>query len=144
MFVIQQCPDCGLQHMVSGRKSGRYKPRLVPNKSGGKLCGIWGCGNPRAGNQNRYCLPCKAQYARGHRARHSELAPDARMRANARSYLNVYVKRGRVKKQPCEVCGSTERVHGHHHDYSKPLDVRWLCKEHHHEEHARIKAQFSS
>jgi hypothetical protein len=32
--------------------------------------------------------------------------------------------------QPCEVCGAT-KVEKHHPDYSKPLEVRWLCREHH-------------
>jgi len=32
--------------------------------------------------------------------------------------------------QPCEVCGE-KKTHGHHPDYSKQLDVMWLCAEHH-------------
>lgn len=32
-----------------------------------------------------------------------------------------------MARAPCEVCGTDERVHAHHHDYSRPLDVRWLC-----------------
>mgnify|MGYP007100078969 CR=1 FL=1 len=38
------------------------------------------------------------------------------------------VRDGRLKKTPCVICGSDKRVHGHHKDYSKPLDVRWLCR----------------
>lgn len=38
-------------------------------------------------------------------------------------------------RQPCEVCGAT-RVHAHHDDYSRPLDVRWLCPSHHGETRA--------
>lgn len=33
-----------------------------------------------------------------------------------------------VKPSLCESCSSSDNVlHGHHDDYSKPLDVRWLC-----------------
>ena len=42
---------------------------------------------------------------------------------------------GKLTKQPCEVCGSTKRVNAHHDDYSKPLEVRWLCPKHHSEWH---------
>ncbi len=44
------------------------------------------------------------------------------------------VKTGRLKRLPCEVCGK-EPAEGHHDDYSKPLDVRWLCKPHHDDHH---------
>jgi len=44
------------------------------------------------------------------------------------------VKNGDIVKGLCEVCNSNE-VEGHHDDYGKPLNVRWLCKEHHIEAH---------
>lgn len=50
--------------------------------------------------------------------------------------LNNAVRDGIVKKGPCEVCGR-EDVHGHHDDYSKPLEVRWLCPDHHKEGHRK-------
>jgi hypothetical protein len=37
------------------------------------------------------------------------------------------IRDGRLTRQPCEDCGSDERVEAHHDDYSKPLDVTWLC-----------------
>lgn len=44
------------------------------------------------------------------------------------------IKCGHLIKQPCEICGCV-KVHAHHDDYAKPLDVRWLCDEHHNEWH---------
>jgi len=40
------------------------------------------------------------------------------------------VRDGRLEKGPCEVCDSLE-ASAHHGDYSKPLEVRWLCSKHH-------------
>jgi ribosomal protein S27AE len=46
------------------------------------------------------------------------------------------IKSGKLIKGLCEVCGSS-KVHAHHDDYSRPLDVRWLCPEHHSLEHSK-------
>jgi hypothetical protein len=50
---------------------------------------------------------------------------------NARSYANVYQRRGVLKPQPCEVVGCRNVPQKHHDDYDRPLDVRWLCRPHH-------------
>ena len=49
--------------------------------------------------------------------------------------VEIAVKNGTLTRQPCEVCGGTEDLRGHHDDYNKPLDVRWLCATHHYEWH---------
>ena len=41
------------------------------------------------------------------------------------------IRSGKIKRQPCEVCGTLENVDAHHDDYSKPQEVRWLCRAHH-------------
>lgn len=43
------------------------------------------------------------------------------------------IRDGRLIRQPCECCGAWAQAH--HDDYSKPLDVRWLCPKHHAEWH---------
>lgn len=48
------------------------------------------------------------------------------------------LKRGAITKKPCEVCGN-EKVEGHHDDYEKPLEVRWLCKKHHMAHHVAMR-----
>lgn len=53
-----------------------------------------------------------------------------RLKNNARAYVHVYLKRGKIQRGPCEVCGNPD-TQSHHDDYSKPLEIRWLCREHH-------------
>lgn len=51
-----------------------------------------------------------------------------------RSETNRALKTGAITKKPCEVCGGI-KVQAHHEDYSKPLEVIWLCTVHHKERH---------
>ncbi len=39
------------------------------------------------------------------------------------------IRDGRLARQPCHICG--KKAHAHHPDYSKPLEVVWLCPVHH-------------
>jgi len=48
------------------------------------------------------------------------------------------VRDGKLKKQPCWVCGSGAVAH--HPDYDRPLDVVWLCQSHHKQAHALAEA----
>lgn len=51
------------------------------------------------------------------------------------------IRDGRLNRQSCEVANDCKgRVEAHHDDYSKPLDVRWLCKKHHDQHHANERA----
>jgi hypothetical protein len=49
------------------------------------------------------------------------------------------IRDGKLKKGKCSVCGTDKRVHAHHHDYRKPLDVVWLCSQHHSQLHRDMK-----
>jgi hypothetical protein len=51
-------------------------------------------------------------------------------KVRARRILMQAKLRGKVTPQPCEVCGAT-KIEAHHDDYSKPFEVRWLCRVHH-------------
>lgn len=48
----------------------------------------------------------------------------------ARKITKRHISRGTLIPQPCRVCGA-EKVDAHHEDYSKPLEVMWLCRTHH-------------
>ncbi len=102
----------------------------------------------RDGLQTR-CKECYAAYARSVRGRQAQAAftrsakgrqahrsatsqwnavhPEA---LRAQHALTNALATGKIVRQPCKICGSANS-HGHHEDYSKPLEVRWLCSLHH-------------
>lgn len=46
----------------------------------------------------------------------------------AHNSVNNALRDGKMTKPlSCEQCHSSSGLHGHHDDYSKPLEVRWLC-----------------
>jgi formylmethanofuran dehydrogenase subunit E len=63
----------------------------------------------------------------------------------ARKVLKDAVRRGRITKPlQCGQCGAAvpkAELQGHHHDYSKPLDVEWLCRACHAAEHRALKSR---
>jgi hypothetical protein len=54
---------------------------------------------------------------------------EAEGKRRAHNILHGAVHYGKViKPDACERCGTKGRVEGHHHDYTKALDVEWLCR----------------
>lgn len=67
-------------------------------------------------------------------AQRERVRNEDRFKKNARKYVYRAIKSGKMKRGPCCVCGA-EKTQAHHDDYSKPLEVRWLCGFHHGIEH---------
>ena len=67
------------------------------------------------------------------RARYQQKYPE---KARAKRVVREALRSGKLVKGPCTVCGTTANIHGHHADYSRPLDVTWLCGRHHREVHS--------
>jgi ribosomal protein S27AE len=55
----------------------------------------------------------------------------------AHEVIAYQVRLGNIKKENCEKC-SNEKVQAHHDDYSKPLNIRWLCSSCHCKHHMRF------
>jgi len=49
-----------------------------------------------------------------------------------------------VRPKLCEKCGADGKIHGHHEDYYKPLDVVWLCTACHGKRHREINEEIRS
>ena len=61
------------------------------------------------------------------------------VKSKARAFLNNAVRYGRIfRPETCSECGSRTRITGHHEDYSKPLEVAWLCYLCHAKRHHKI------
>jgi hypothetical protein len=73
----------------------------------------------------------RTEYQRQYRAQHGE-------RARARKAVMTAIANGTLTPKPCERCGFGLGVHAHHEDYSKPLDVNWLCQTCHGHRHREI------
>jgi len=73
-----------------------------------------------------------------------------RLKDRARAALQYQVKIGKIRRRKrCERCNVIERsedrkskIEAHHHDYSKPLDVEWICRRCHDEEHKEERAKY--
>ena len=79
-----------------------------------------------AGHKRRYCKKCRAYYSRQFRKRHIKTEAE-RKKDNCRAYAHVYLKRKKIFKQSCNVCGAI-KSEMYHKDYNKPLEIEWLCR----------------
>ena len=60
-------------------------------------------------------------------------------RLRAATLVKKALRTGELTRLPCEQCGAPN-AQAHHQDYSKPLDVVWLCPSCHQLRHYEIKA----
>lgn len=94
------------------------------------------------------CKECCRDKYRGYRR--SIKGQETYRRARVRHAMNpkIHASRGKVaraisngilKQKPCEHCNEKLNTEGHHVDYSKPLEVIWLCSSCHSKEHAKLR-----
>ena len=96
-----------------------------------------------------HCRKCNTKRLKKYRAtpngkKHTQEAVYRSMkkwnkRQNARAYLFQAVKKGKIiRPKFCEACGEIGKVFAHHEDYSKPLQVNWLCRDCHSLKHKKL------
>lgn len=135
---VFRCMECAIRYGdVSAGEAGKTCTYCGLTKSAGEF------GLRVGGHKGRksYCRACEALRRREHRAIQWHWATKEEQ-AEARSAYNKALRDGTLSRGECAVCGTTERIHGHHPDYSRPLDVVWLCAKHHAEEHTRIRQDY--
>lgn len=82
-----------------------------------------------------YCPTCQ----RGHQRAWEERNPE---KTQAHSLIARAKKRGIIKPEPCEACGS-KPAQAHHDDYADQLTVRWLCQPCHMAHHREMRSKMS-
>jgi len=100
-------------------------------------------GNP-SGKQpiEQVCVWCDNKFSNKYLSNYcSEACRSKKSMRGRRSNSHEKVKarydaRKRISLSPCAVCGGTNNIHRHHKDYSKPLEVQFLCEKHHRESHS--------
>ena len=60
-----------------------------------------------------------------------------KIQRSAHGKVNYAIKIGKLIRKPCQSCGD-KKSFAHHEDYSKPLDVKWLCPACHNAHHANV------
>ena len=96
--------------------------------------------DPRVKARNLRYIKTPEGKARATAARKRWILKNEDKRA-AHVILGNAVRYGRVAKpRHCSKCCAGGQIEGHHHDYTKPLDVKWLCTQCHVSLHKEINA----
>ncbi len=91
---------------------------LCRNRSAGrKVLAVFNRPNGEAINKT------EAEYKKEYKLKYPE-------RYIARRKISDAIKSGKLEKKACSVCGCI-KAEAHHEDYSKPMEVIWLCRKHH-------------
>lgn len=69
--------------------------------------------------------------------RKSQAGRISKKRAAVYHKVRKAILSGRLIQQPCNQCGSSKNINAHHHDYTRALEVEWLCASCHIARHKR-------
>lgn len=115
-LMTKDCPKCGSQFKG-------YKNRIFCSRScAAKVHAAKYKKNiiePKDAHRPKTNMEWKRLYITRHPEKHK-----------ARNIIYQAIRSGAIIRGICEKCGE-KKTEAHHDDYSKPKDVRWLCRKHH-------------
>lgn len=120
-FEVPRCKPCHAAYMREWYAKNPEKHRTIKLRTYTK-------------NREKVLANTKA-YARAHPEIRAKGQVNYRakypLKNRAHQLVNSLFRSRRIVKQPCRICGNNTKVEAHHDDYSRPLDVEWLCETHH-------------
>jgi len=133
---MKYCHSCEIE-----KDESQFYKRKASNDGLAAICKVCQKVYDKARSNHAHRVEARAIYAQtdegklaGNRAKalYRQRNPE---KAKAHAMVARRIRAGHMTRKPCEKCGATEKIHAHHDDYSKPLDVRWLCPAHHKADH---------
>lgn len=112
-----KCKECTKQDVKDNRKKNIERYREYDRERNQS--------EDRKALRRRYCQSDEGKEA--HKRACDKWVKNNEKKRHAEIMVGNAIRDGKLIKQPCEVCGREDRVHAHHCDYDKPLDVMWLC-----------------
>lgn len=88
------------------------------------------------------CKNCENAYHRQYKKNYTPPLPQQK-KQKSRSSARDRLRRGKLIRKPCEKCGAA-KAEMHHEDYTKPLEVNWLCRKCHMDLHQQRKLEEDS
>lgn len=144
---VKTCSKCAqeksVQEFYVDRTYGGYSSRCKACSNAASR--TWYTNNPErrreyADKNRQHLSQSRKEWRNNNRERSLEMErsykANNREKVTCRNRFNDAVGAGiLVRPNVCSQCAKVGFIEGHHHDYSKPLEVEWLCKECHSERH---------
>lgn len=136
------CPKCELWKPLWDFNNAKNRSHGVSGLCRNCVCAQrrkWKLENPEESkkrSRNYYWKNRDKEIARGRLYRNTY-----KERTTARTRVRTAKIQGVLRKHNCEICLG-DNPQAHHQDYSKPLDVTWLCQRCHFLLHAKLKNNF--
>lgn len=141
------CAECGTNVVKNPKRQSRCNPCLYRQygaKQRQRLATSGAKEKLKQWRRNRTVSAAAKKRERFHSRRYATLYPE---KEKAKWLLNRAILAGRiVRPAVCPQCKSVDRardgrslIQAHHDDYSRPLEVRWLCIQCHADHHRALK-----